>query len=100
MSLADSVPPAVTVGMWGGIITVTLLLIGTIVRVSFSWSRLVGQMDHVVKQFDRHLEDERRDRDEHTSRVEARLVVLDTRIRRAEKSINDIQQRMRDGRST
>lgn len=98
MWLADSVPSAVYVGMWVGVITVTVLLLTVVVRIAMSWSKLVGQMDFMLKMFEKHLEEERQDRNDRADDIQRQFNAAGVRMDRVERAIDDIRKRMRDGR--
>lgn len=100
MYLADSVPSAVYVGMWVGVITVTVLLLTVVVRIAMSWSKLVGQMDFMLKMFEGHLEEERQDRNDRASETQRQFNAVNTRVERIERAVDDIRKRLRDGRPT
>lgn len=98
--LSEQVPAPVVAGMWVGILTVTVLVIGVVVRLAALWSSLVNDLRHLVKAFDTHLADERRDRDERERENDRAHEQLERRIARAEKSIDDIRGRIRGIRPT
>lgn len=100
MWLADSAPSAVYVGMWVSVITVTVLLLTVVVRIAMSWSKLVGQMDYVLKMYEKHLEEEREDRNDRAGEVQRQFDAMNIRVERTERAIDDIRKRMRDGRPT
>jgi hypothetical protein len=98
MWLADTVSTPVIIGMWVGIITVVVLLTSIIVRITMAWSRMVAQMDHLVDRFSTHLDEEHEDRTGLAAEVGNRFLAVERRIERAERAIDDIRKRMRDGR--
>lgn len=97
MWLLETLRPDVQVGMWVALITVSVLLLGVVVRISMAWSKVANDLQYLVRRFDEHLEGHDRDNTRRREEGERLLRALEVRIGRVEKAIDDLRRRVQRG---